>query len=373
MQSKKPSNMSLKSPTGKPRVILGLMTFGLDPAKGARITSLGTALLSALLLCSTLLTATIATYNTFLDRLQKAGYDEVDTARSYIGGAQEAFTREARWKQRGLKLATKSYPKVPGTHKPEAVTAELETSLRELGTDCVDIFYLHAADRSVPFAETLEAVDKLHKAGKFVQLGLSNYTAFELAEIMMTCKHNNWVRPTIYQGMYNAITRSVEQEMIPACRRYGLEVVVYNPLAGGMLSGKYSATELPSVGRFSNVNQLLGTSYRNRYFRNKTFEALSIIEPVAKAHDLTLVEIGLRWLVHHSALNVINGTDGIVIGVSSIDQLDQNLEGCQKGPLPEEVVKALDQAWLVAKAETPNYWQLDLKYSYDTKQALFGA
>ncbi|KAH8658483.1 putative aflatoxin b1 aldehyde reductase-like protein [Xylariales sp. PMI_506] len=345
--------MSVTNSTGKPRVILGLMTFGLDPTKGARITSL-------------------ATYNTFLDRLQEAGYNEVDTARSYIGGAQEAFTREARWKERGLKLATKSYPMIAGTHKAEALTAEFETSLKELGTDCVDIFYLHAADRSVPFAETLEAVDRLHKAGKFVQLGLSNYTAFELAEIVMTCKYNNWVRPTIFQGMYNAITRSLEQELIPACRRYGLEVVVYNPLAGGILSGKYKPTDMPDEGRFSSVNPLLGASYRKRYFRDSTFEALAVIELVAKAHHLTLVEIGLRWLVHHSALNVVNGTDGIIIGVSSIEQLDQNLEGCQRGPLPEEVIKALDQAWLVAKAETPKYWQLDLRYTYNTTQALFG-
>lgn len=319
-----------------------------------------------------MLTSIVATYNIFLDQFQNAGYNEVDTARSYIGGAQEAFTRDARWKERGLKLATKSYPKIPGTHKPDALTDEFETSLRELGTDCVDIFYLHAADRSVPFAETLEAVDRLHKAGKFVQLGLSNYTAFELAEIVMTCKYNGWVRPTIFQGMYNAITRSLEQEVIPACRRYGLEVVVYNPLAGGILSGKYKATDLPTEGRFSDVNQLLGASYRKRYFRDSTFEALSIIEPVAEAHGLTLVEIALRWLVHHSALDVINGQDGVVIGVSSLQQLDQNLEGCEKGPLPEEVVNALDQAWLVAKTEAPNYWQLDLKYTYDTTLTLFG-
>jgi aflatoxin B1 aldehyde reductase len=75
-----------------------------------------------------------------------------------------------------------------------------ETSLKELGTDTVDIFYLHAADRSLPFQEVLEAVDKLHKQGKFVQLGLSNFTAFEVAEVVLTCKYNNWVRPTIYQG-----------------------------------------------------------------------------------------------------------------------------------------------------------------------------
>lgn len=173
--------------TGIPRVILGLMTFGPDKSEGARVTSLDD-------------------YNKCLDLLQKQGHNEIDTARSYVGGKQEAFTAEARWKERGLTLATKCYPYEPGTHKPAKLRESLTKSLEELKTDCVDIFYLHAADRSVPFAETLQEVNKMHKEGKFVQLGLSNYTAFEVAEVVMTCQANGWVRPTIYQGMYNAIS-----------------------------------------------------------------------------------------------------------------------------------------------------------------------
>ncbi|KAL3422815.1 Aflatoxin B1 aldehyde reductase member 2 [Phlyctema vagabunda] len=342
--------MPLIASTGKPRVILGLMTFGPDETTGGRITDL-------------------ATYNTFLDHLQGAGYNEIDTARSYVGGAQEAFTREAKWKERGLQIATKCYPTRPVSHEPKVLTEQFELSLKELGTDCVDIFYLHAADRAVPFADTLEAVDKLHKAGKFVALGLSNFTAFEVAEVVMTCKYNNWVRPTIYQGMYNAITRSLEAELIPACKRYGLDVVVYNPLAGGIFSGKYKTTELPQEGRFSTGR--IGEMYRKRYFRDSTFDALKVVEPVVEKHGLTLIETALRWVVHHSALNILDGTDGLIIGVSKLDQLDQNLKDCEKGPLPEEVVKALDEAWLIAKAETPNYWHLDLKYTYDTRKALF--
>ena len=179
--------MALFAQNPKPRVILGLMTFGPDESSGARITSL-------------------EEYNKCLDYFQKQGYDEVDTARVYVGGKQEAFTSEARWKERGLTLATKWYPAEPGAHKPAVIREQLEKSLAELKTDCVDIFYLHAADRSVPFAETLEAVNELHKEGKFVQLGLSNFTAFEVAEVVITCKERGWVRPTIYQGMYNAIS-----------------------------------------------------------------------------------------------------------------------------------------------------------------------
>ncbi|KAJ6095192.1 hypothetical protein N7467_002705 [Penicillium canescens] len=216
----------------KPRVILGLMTFGPDRASGARITSLNE-------------------FNKCLDYLQQQGYSEVDTARVYVGGAQEAFTAQAKWKERGLTLATKWYPETPGAHKPNVLRENLELSLRELGTNRVDIFYLHAADRSVPFSETLEAVNELHKEGKFVRLGLSNYTAFEVAEIVVICNERGWVRPTIYQAMYNAITRSIETELVHACRRYGLEIVIYNPLAGGIFSGKYKAKDVPADGRYS--------------------------------------------------------------------------------------------------------------------------
>lgn len=347
--------MPLITTTTKPRIILGLMTFGPDKETGARITSLDD-------------------YNKTLDYLQSQGYNEVDTARAYIGGKQEAFTAQAKWQERGLSLATKCYPFEAGNHKPERLRASLELSLKELGTKCVDIFYLHAADRSVPFEDTLREVNKMFQEGKFVKLGLSNFTAFEVAEVVMTCKANGWVRPSIYQGMYNAITRSLEAELIPACKRYGLDVVVYNPVAGGLFSGKYSADALkshPSEGRFSDVAKT-GSNYRERYFRDSTFESLSIIEPAVKKHNLTMLETALRWMAHHSKLDIIKGNDGVIMGVSSLEQLKGNIADIQKGPLPEEVVKALDEAWLVSKPTTANYWHLDLAYTYDTKKALFG-
>ena len=142
----------------------------------------------------------------FVDYFQQRGYNEVDTARVYCAGKQEAFTAQTGWKERGLTLATKWYPWSPGDHKPDMVRCKISESLEQLQTDCVDIFYLHAADRSVPFSETLELVNELHKEGKFVQLGLSNYAAFEVAEIVTMCNERGWIRPTIYQGMYNAIS-----------------------------------------------------------------------------------------------------------------------------------------------------------------------
>lgn len=166
------------------------MTFGPDAAN-ARITSLDT-------------------YKSILDTFHSAGYNEVDTAHSYTGTKQQAFTREAGWKERGFKLATKFYPsKDHGGHDAANIRAKLEWNLKELGTDCVDIFYLHAADRNTPFAVTLEECNKLHKEGKFKELGLSNFTAYEVAECATICDQKGWVRPTIYQGMYNAISTCI--------------------------------------------------------------------------------------------------------------------------------------------------------------------
>jgi aflatoxin B1 aldehyde reductase len=154
--------------------------------------------------------------------------------------------------------------------------------------------------------------------------------------------------------------RSIETELVPCCRKYNIDIVVYNPLAGGLFSGKIKSKDLvPEDGRFSNTAERTGQMYRDRYFKDATFEALRIIEPVASKHNLTLLEIALRWCVHHSELKtrVKGGNDGVIIGVSSIAQLEGNLRDLKKGPLPEDVVQALDDAWLVAKPTTPNYFR----------------
>lgn len=178
------------------------------------------------------------------------------------------------------------------------------------------------------------------------------------------------VRPTIYQGMYNAIQRNIEPELIAVCRRYGLDIVVYNPVAGGLFSGKIKSKDVPAEGRFSDTSSLMGQRYRERYFQDATFDALRLIEPVVQKHNLTMLETAFRWLVHHSKLNIKDGNDGILIGVSSPHQLEANLTDIEKGPLPEEVVKVLDEAWLVTKPTAAYYWHGKLEYSYDTVKAL---
>lgn len=130
---------------------------------------------------------------------------------------------------------------------------------------------------------------------------------------------------------------------------------ILNRLAGGLFSGKYKFTEIPTSGRFSDTNVSRGSAYRARYFHDHYFTALQLIKPVAEKHNLTLIEIALRWVVHHSALKIKDGNDGIIIGVSSLDQLNSNLTDLEKGPLPQEVVEKLDEAWEITKPYCPKY------------------
>jgi aflatoxin B1 aldehyde reductase len=165
----------------------------------------------------------------------------------------------------------------------------------------------------------------------------------------------------------------LETELIPCCRRYGIDIYIFNPLAGGFLSGKYKAGEAPAEGRFSDQLSGQGKMYRNRYFKSGLFDALDDLKRIADAHGLSMVEIALRWCVHHSALNVnVGGGDGIITGFSSLTQLEANLNDLQKGPLPAELVDALDRAWVHVRGESDNFWHGKLEYGYDTTQVLFG-
>ncbi|KAL7629817.1 hypothetical protein AAE478_001340 [Parahypoxylon ruwenzoriense] len=333
---------------GIPRIILGLMVIGPEGSPGARMTSLDD-------------------FNQALDIFQERGYNELDTARLYIGGKQEGFTRQAGWKERGLSVGTKLWPLPPGSHEPEALIPAFETCLKELGTASVD-------DRSVPFSKTLAAVDKLHKAGKFLRLGLSNYASFEVAEIVLTCRHNGWVRPTVYQAIYNCLFRMIEDELIPTCRRYGIAMDVYSPTGGGFLLGKItSKDDDPKEGRYAAGPFQHLT--RGRYFRDGIIEGARLIREAAEERGLNPLEVAMRWLVHHSRLQLGNGDahDGIVVGFSNLRQLTDNLDYLEKGPLDANLLDDLEHAWHASKGDMETYWQLPMIYTYDTRDALFGS
>ncbi|EFY84816.1 hypothetical protein MAC_09138 [Metarhizium acridum CQMa 102] len=309
------------------------MKFGSEPEFSARITQL-------------------AALNEALDLFQSRGYNGVDTACAYVRGHQEAFTREAGWKKRGLVLAAKvKSPSNLGDNCAEKILASVETSLAELGTDFVD-------PGNCP-----GPLGKRGKDRSSASSASATSRPFELAEVVTMCKYNGWVRPTIYQGMCNIITRKIDTEVFAACRRYGLDIVTYNSVGGGFFSGKIKQGVTPEDGRFSDLTKA-GPRYRKRYYRDGVFQALRLVEGVAEKHGLGMIETALRWLLHHSELRVVNGNDGVLVGAASVAQLKSNLDCLEKGLLPEDVVEAAEQAWQIAKGDSADY---------DTIDALFGA
>ncbi|KAK9458671.1 NADP-dependent oxidoreductase domain-containing protein [Lipomyces oligophaga] len=333
----------------KNRIILGLMTFGPPEVSFSRINSISEA-------------AKVFQY------LKDHGYSEIDTARMYIDGRQEAFTAEVGYKNYGLGIATKCFPVHQGEHSATELPKYLEKSLKELKTDSVDIFYLHAPDRKTPILETLQTMDKLHKEGKFKIFGVSNYSAFEVSEMVTLARVHGLLQPMLYQARYNCLARTIEPELIPALRRYGIDLVVYNPIAGGLLSGKYQKEVIPTAGRYA-MDNWIGQMIRKRYFTEGHWRALEIIEQAAKKHNLTLPEIAFRWLVHHSMLRLGSASsqqgDGIIIGISAFDQLVSNLDDLEKGPLPKEILVAVDEAYHVAIPDVEPYFWGKLEYEYN--------
>lgn len=291
---------------------------------------------------------------------------EIDTARAYGNGSCEEFLGAIGWQDRGLQMATKLYPTArvdlkwmfeeDFTHSPADLRRGLMDSLKALNTKKIDLFYLHAPDRKVPFEETLGEVNKLHQEGYFERFGISNYQSWEIAQICEICKKNNWVLPTVYQGLYNAYHRVTEGELIPCLRHYGLSLYVYNPLAGGLLTSRYHLGQDRFEGgeRFD-PNTRQGQLHRNRYWNDANFAAIGILRPTISKYGISESEAALRWLAHHSALKKDLG-DAVVVGASSKAHLEENLAALSKGPLPGEVVDALDAGWLRTKTLPLRYW-----------------
>ncbi|GAB1289144.1 Aflatoxin B1 aldehyde reductase member 2 [Apodemus speciosus] len=307
-------------------------------------------------------TSSAASVQAFLQR----GHTEIDTAFVYADGQSETILGGLGL---GLgrsgckvKIATKAAPIFGKTLKPGDVRFQLETSLKRLQCPRADIFYLHLPDHSTPIEETLQAYHQLHQEGKFVELGLSNYASWEVAEICTLCKKNGWIMPTVYQGMYNAITRQVETELFPCLRHFGLRFYAFNPLAGGLLTGRYKyqdkdAKKNPESRFFGNP---FSQMYMDRYWKEEHFRGIALVEKALQSAYGTsapsMTSAALRWMYHHSQLKGTHG-DAVILGMSSLEQLEQNLAMVEEGPLEPAVVEAFDQAWDLVAHECPNYFR----------------
>ncbi|KAJ7643581.1 Aldo/keto reductase [Roridomyces roridus] len=292
-----------------------------------------------------------------VDAFLKRGHREVDTARFYGEGTSEEFLGKLNWQHKDIKMATKLYP-VPTlkiTHSPEDLRKFLNVSLKALNTDKIDMWYLHGPDRSTPYEETLRGVNDLYKEGYFTRFGISNYMSWEVAEMVAICKRFGYVQPSVYQGVYNAIQRVVEPELLPCLRKFGITFYAFNPLAGGLFSGRYKSIDDAATGRRFDNESFEGKAYRSKYWTPTHFAALAHIQRAIEPHNLTLAEVALRWVSHHSLLRAEHG-DSVLIGSSSVDHIGKNLRDLEKGPLREDVVKALDEAWASVKGIAKPYY-----------------
>lgn len=289
---------------------------------------------------------------------QAHGHNEIDSARVYGGGSSEEYLGQLQWQQRGIVMDTKLSPRRPlqpgpstrtYTHRKEDLEPALLESLNALQTGNVDMWYLHAPDHETPYAETLEAVNELYKQGYFKRFGISNYAAWEVAQICELCDRHGWKKPDVYQGVYNALHRAVEPELFPCLRHYGIAFYEFNPVAGGMLTDRYQRdTSQHEEGSRFDPNRSQGANYRGRYWNDAYFDALDVIRPVAKKLGMTTAEAAVRWVSHHSLMKKEHG-DAVIIGASSAAQLEENLTNLEQGPLPDEMLKAFDEGWAIVK------------------------
>jgi len=223
------------------------------------------------------------------------------------------------------------------------LNSQLSTSLSNLGVDKVDIFYIHCPDYETPFMETLEACDELWRKERFDFLGISNFSAIQLQEVLSICEKEGYHEPRYYQGMYNIICRKVE-EIFPILQDYRMHFWGYNPLAGGILTGKYKAGIPSSNTRFTG-----NSIYQNIFWKP------ALIEPLADfIKDENCLIDSLQWLNYHSPLRA---NDKIILGVSTLEQLDTNTNILSNpiSYLPERI-EYLNSIYSKVADVSPNYF-----------------
>ena len=290
----------------------------------------------------------------FVHAFLDAGYEELDTAYVYNEGNCERLLGEVLpGLGRPFRIATKVNPRISGRLDADAAYKQVNESLARMKIARVDTVYLHFPDPATPVESVLEAMAELHRAGKFGELGLSNFPAWMVSDVWHICDRHGWVKPTVFEGVYNPLTRRAETELNDCLDHFGMRFYAYNPMCGGLLTGRYGKFEdAPTDGRFTHR-----PNYQGRYWKKSFFDAVDLIKAAAEKHGITSVEATYRYLAYHSMLNEKRG-DAILIGASKLSHLKQNMESVKAGPLPEDVVEAFREAWAITKGDSPEYFTL---------------
>jgi len=282
----------------------------------------------------------------WLKVLAEAGIEIIDTAELY-GSSEETMGKAGAASK--FTIDTKNpgaFGSTPTTK--DAVIKSCKESLKRLNTDSVDVYYLHAPDRRLPVKETLSGLNELYEQGAFKRLGISNFLADEVDEIIRVAKENNFVVPSVYQGNYSAVARRADAEIFPTIRKHNMAFYAYSPIAGGFLS-KSKATLLEPEGRFGEANPL-SKVYNGLFNRPSFVAALDVWEQIAKDENIPRAELAYRWVAYHSKLQGDQG-DVIIVGARNIQQFKETIQAIKAGPLSEGAVKKIDQVWESVKAD----------------------
>ncbi len=243
-----------------------------------------------------------AAANRIIAHARSAGINFIDTADSYVNGKSEevvgrAIGNQRSWWVLATKLANKmgEGPNQAGLSR-QWIMHEIDASLKRLGTDYVDILYLHKEDHSTPLEETVSAMGDLVRRGKIRYFGVSNHRGWRVAEIVRLCDRLGIDRPVVSQPYYNAMNRAAEVEHIPACAHYGLGIVPYSPAARGVLSGKYSAGGPAPADSRAGIKD---ARFMQTEWRKESLEMARTIQAHAKKRGMSGVQFAVLWVMNN--------------------------------------------------------------------------
>ena len=273
-----------------------------------------------------------------------AGVNFIDTADQYVDGRTEEIVGKAlKGERHSVVLATKvgAWKSGPGVNdiglSRKHIMKEIEESLRRLGTDYIDLYYAHRPDYETPIEETLRAMDDLVHQGKVRYIACSNFRAWQLCKALWVSDLHNLTRFDCVQPPYNLLTRDIEYELLPLCADEKIGVCVYNPLAGGLLSGKHDLSK-PPAERTRFTDERLGSMYRERYWSATNFGAVAHLKQIAEEHGRNLAQFAFAWILGNEIIT------SVVCGASSTEQLEVNLRATEI-KLSVEELAACDEVW----------------------------
>jgi aryl-alcohol dehydrogenase-like predicted oxidoreductase len=298
-----------------------------------------------------------ATSHAQLDAFVEAGGNLIDTADVYSAGVSEEIIgrwlgRQTEEVRNGVVLATKGrFTTGAGVNdvglSRRHLRAALHASLRRLGVDAVDLYQVHAHDPLTSPEETLRFLDDAVRAGDIAYIGLSNYTGWQLQQIVGVAELHNLVRPVTLQPQYNLLVREIEWEIVPACLANGLGLLPWSPLGGGWLTGKYKPDSRPVGATRLGENPDRGVeAYDRRSGRERTWKVIDAVDSVAGSRGVSMAQVALAWLLDRP------GVSSVILGARTLEQLEDNL-GAASLRLSSDEIAGLDAASDPAAADYP--------------------